>query len=237
MQTIALGWLVLDLTNNSGFAIGFALWRCEFAPSLLLSAWGGVLADRFEKRRTLLITQWVQADRGLLGVIVIADVVQLWMVCVLAVLRGGAVVRQSDPLAFVSELVTVTTSPTQSASTARCSSSPHRRPAFAGVLIVTIGTGPCFVVNGLVLRRADRGAARDGRPRCTVRRSSKGEGPDRAGFRYIWRTPSFDHCSASLRSSARWRSTSRGAAAVAKITFHGNAGTYSIITIAMGVPR
>ena len=54
MQTIALGWLVLHLSHNSGFAIGLAI-ALQFLPTLLFGVWGGVIADRFDKRKVLLV--------------------------------------------------------------------------------------------------------------------------------------------------------------------------------------
>ena len=60
MQTIALGWLVLDLSDNSGFAVGFVL-ALQFLPSLLLGAWGGVLADRYDRRRLMVLADLLRA--------------------------------------------------------------------------------------------------------------------------------------------------------------------------------
>src|SRR3954468_5927697 len=56
MQIVAQGWLVLRLSHNSGSALGFVT-ALQFLPVLLIGAWGGVLADRFDKRRLLAITQ------------------------------------------------------------------------------------------------------------------------------------------------------------------------------------
>src|SRR5262245_38968185 len=79
MQTIALGWLVLDLTG-SGVAIGTVI-AVQFLPALLVGPYGGVLADRFDKRSVLFITQAGQAlFATLLGIVVVADVAQLWIV-------------------------------------------------------------------------------------------------------------------------------------------------------------
>ncbi len=85
MQRVAQDWLVLDLTN-SGTALGFVT-ALQFAPSLLLSLWGGVLADRSDKRRLLLMTQTGLALVALaLGLLDVAGVVQL-------LARAGARVR------------------------------------------------------------------------------------------------------------------------------------------------
>src|SRR5215468_6282130 len=75
MQTIALGWLVLHLSDNSGLAIG-AVHALQFAPTLLFGAWGGVLADRFDKRILLVITAVTMAGTATaLGVLTLSGVV------------------------------------------------------------------------------------------------------------------------------------------------------------------
>src|SRR5258706_12006135 len=56
IQTIAVGWLVLRLSHNSGFAVGLVT-ALQFVPMLVLGAWAGVLADRLDKRHVLFATQ------------------------------------------------------------------------------------------------------------------------------------------------------------------------------------
>ena len=106
MQRVAQDWLVLELTN-SGTALGIVT-ALQFGPSLLLGLWGGVLADRGDKRRLLLATQTGAgaASRSSSGVLDVTGVVQYWHVLVLATALGliAAVdtpVRQS----FVVEMV------------------------------------------------------------------------------------------------------------------------------------
>ena len=88
MQRIAQAWLILDLTNNSGVAIGVEA-GLQFLPMLLFGAWGGVVADRFDKRKLLYITQ---AAAGLLalglGLIVWADAATVAIVYVFSLLLG-----------------------------------------------------------------------------------------------------------------------------------------------------
>ena len=69
MQTIALGWLVAQLSHNNGVAIGLAL-ALQFIPTLLFGVWGGVLADRFDKRTVLLFTQSAMATVAVLLAVV-----------------------------------------------------------------------------------------------------------------------------------------------------------------------
>ncbi len=70
MQRLAQAWLILRLTHNNGFALGIES-GLQFLPMLLFGAWGGVIADRFDKRRMLYLTQIVAGVLALgLGVIV-----------------------------------------------------------------------------------------------------------------------------------------------------------------------
>ena len=90
MQRIGQDWLVLQLTDDSGVALGL-ITALQFAPTVLLSPYGGVLADRYPKRRLL---QLSQACMGLLALVlallVVTDAVALWHVFVLASGLGAA---------------------------------------------------------------------------------------------------------------------------------------------------
>src|ERR1700759_4445382 len=106
MQRIGQDWLVLQLSHDSGVALGL-INALQFGPSLLLSMYGGVLGDRYPKRRVLQITQGLMGLLALaLGLLVATGGVQLWHVLALAGVLGAvpaidAPVRQ----AFVSEMV------------------------------------------------------------------------------------------------------------------------------------
>src|SRR5213594_3934070 len=87
MQTMAEAWLVLTLTG-SGVAVG-ATFACRFLPVLLFGLWGGTIADRFDRRRLLLLTQSLAAVLAVvLWLIVLTGVVQAWMVFALAIALG-----------------------------------------------------------------------------------------------------------------------------------------------------
>src|SRR5262249_40438260 len=87
MQSVAQGWLVLQLTG-SGTMLGLVT-ATQFLPVLLVGPFGGVVVDRFDTRRLLTMTQLAAgALATLLGVLTITGVVQVWMVFVLAVLLG-----------------------------------------------------------------------------------------------------------------------------------------------------
>lgn len=152
MQRIAQDWLVLTrLTDDSGVALGITT-ALQFAPILLLLPISGRIADRFDRRRVLIVTQSASGLLALgLGLLVISDAVRLWHVFLFAALLGcvGAIdgpARQS----FVSELV-----PQESLSNAvgLNSASFHGArligPGLAGILIHLIGTGPVFLLNAL----------------------------------------------------------------------------------------
>jgi len=105
MQRVAQDWLVLELTN-SGTALGIVT-ALQFGPSLLFGLWGGVIADRGDKRKILFATQGALAMAALvLGLLDVSGVVQFWHVMVLATVLGliaaiDTPVRQS----FVVEMV------------------------------------------------------------------------------------------------------------------------------------
>jgi MFS family permease len=106
MQRVAQDWLVLQLTSNSGTALGITT-GLQFLPILLLSPYAGLVADRFPKRRLLQVTQLMMALPALvLGVLAVTGVVEPWHVYALAFTFGvgtafDAPARQS----FVSEMV------------------------------------------------------------------------------------------------------------------------------------
>ena len=107
MQQVGQDWLVLRLTN-AALPLGITL-ALQFTPMLVFGAWAGLVADRLDKRRLLLVTQTAMAVLALaLGVLTATGAVRLWMVYALALLLGCATAfdmpaRQS----FVSEMVAV----------------------------------------------------------------------------------------------------------------------------------
>src|SRR4051812_34817037 len=151
MQRIGQDWLVLQLSGNSGVALGVTT-ALQFGPTLLFSFYGGVLADRYDKRRMLLFTQTVMGVLALgLGLLVAADSIALWHVYVLAAALG--VVSSLDTPArqsFVSEMV----GPEHLANAVSLNSTAFNAarligPAVAGALIAASGgdTAPAFLVN------------------------------------------------------------------------------------------
>ena len=149
-QRVAQDWLVLELTH-SGTMLGFVT-GVQFLPSLLFGMWGGKLADRFDKRKTLSLTNGLGGFSALLlGALILFHVVELWHVFILAFLAGTAAafdapVRQS----FVTELVGK--SNLQNAISLNSTNFNIGRligPALSGLLINLFGTGPSFIINGI----------------------------------------------------------------------------------------
>src|SRR4051794_3394877 len=106
MQRIGQDWLVLQLSHDSGVALG-VITALQFGPTLVLSMFGGVLGDRYPKRRVLQVTQALMGVLALLlGLLVATGGISLWHVFLLA--GGlGAVSAIDAPVrqAFVSEMV------------------------------------------------------------------------------------------------------------------------------------
>ena len=113
MQRIAQDWLVLTvLTHNSGVQVGIVT-ALQFAPFLLLAPYAGVVADRFNSRKLLLITQVVAGLLGVgLGVLVLSGTATLWHVYLFATALG-VVSAFDNPVrqTFVTELVPTTNLP------------------------------------------------------------------------------------------------------------------------------
>ena len=150
MQSIAMSWLVLELTG-SGTALGAVL-AMQFVPMLLLGPTGGVIADRVDVRRLLITTQSAAAVLALvLGLLTVTGTVELWMVYVLAACLGSVTAldnpaRQTFVLEMVGreDLANAVTLQSVVVNSARALG-----PAIAGVLIVTLGVGQCFIANAV----------------------------------------------------------------------------------------
>ncbi|MBM3148349.1 MAG: MFS transporter, partial [Actinobacteria bacterium] len=148
MGAVAQGWLVLTL---SGRALDLGvLTALQFGPSLVLSPWGGVIADRSDKRRLLMVTNGVAAVLAFtLGLLTLGGVVQVWMVYVPACLTG-CVIALDNPSrqAFVYEMVGRDDLPNAvGLNNVVINASRIVGPALAGVLIASVGTAWCFIGN------------------------------------------------------------------------------------------
>lgn len=152
MGRVAQDWLVLtELTDNSSQALGIVT-GLQFLPFLVLAPWAGAIADRFPKRRILLVTQALLLITSLvLAVLVMADVATLWMVYGIA-LTQGVITAIDNPArqSFVSEMV-----PRDKLANAVALNSASFNagrligPGVAGLMIAAYGTGWTLLVNVL----------------------------------------------------------------------------------------
>ncbi|MDR2987106.1 MAG: MFS transporter, partial [Nocardiopsaceae bacterium] len=149
MQRVAQDWLILQLTNGSAAAVGIAT-GLQFLPLLLFSLWGGMIADRYPKRRVLMVTQAGMCGLALiLGTLALTHTVQPWHIYVLAFGLGLATVvdnptRQSFAIEMVGrdDLQNAIALNSAVFNLARITG-----PAVAGLVISLIGTSSAFFVN------------------------------------------------------------------------------------------
>ena len=150
MQNIALAWLVVQLAPHSrGLAVGL-LSICRFGPFTLLGLLAGVVTDRLDNRRTVIVTQSVQMFfSAVLAAITLLGHVQLWEVYAIAALTGTALVfdapsRQNLTFQMVGrdELPNAIALNSSLFNTARIFG-----PALAGVIIAAWGAGWAFAIN------------------------------------------------------------------------------------------
>lgn len=149
MQFTAQDWIVLHLSHNSGSALGIVT-ALQFTPILLLTLYGGRLADRYDKRALLRCTN-VGAGlvAGALGVLTVTGTIQLWHVMLLAACLGTVnAIDNPTRQAFASEMVGPDLLPNAlSLNSAIFNTARIFGPALAGVALSLIGTGPVFLLN------------------------------------------------------------------------------------------
>jgi len=195
MLFIAQDWLVLQLSGDSGTALGVVV-ALQFAPVLLFTLYGGKLADRHDKRKLLIISNSTWSVLALaLAVLVATGSVQLWHVFVFAGLLGISTALETPARqAFISELVGTTLLPNAlSLSAATFNSARVIGPALAGLGIAAFDTGPVFLISAVsslsplasLLRMRPSELYREELPP----RAERSEARIVDGLRYVWRRP------------------------------------------------
>jgi MFS family permease len=150
MQSVAQAWLVLELTR-SPLQLGVVS-ALQFTPILLLSPVGGVLSDRFAKRRVLLVSQTAMKLQALvLGVLVWTGHVQYWHVALLATIYGlGRALDIPARQAYVTDLVGRADLANAVALNSMVMNGARIvGPAVAGLLIAAFGVAVAFLLNGV----------------------------------------------------------------------------------------
>jgi predicted MFS family arabinose efflux permease len=238
MQMVAEMWLIVRLTS-SGLAVGIAA-ALQFLPILFLGAYSGVIADRVDKRRLLMLTQtlmmipavtlWAFTASGHITLLIV-------YACVFA---RGSILALDNPTrqAFAAELV----GPDRVVNAVSLNSvlvhtSRILGPALAGTVIALVGVAPCFLFNAssflamlIVLFRVDPAAL------FTVPPVARAAGQVRAAFREVMRRPDLR---VPLAMMALVGTLSFNfqilLPLLAKFTWHGTASTYALLTAAMGI--
>jgi len=238
MQTVAALWLILTLTD-SGIAVGLTT-ALQFLPMLLIGAWGGLLADRFSKRKLLMTTQALMAIPAVgLFAVTAAGIVTPWMVY-LAVFAMGSVNAVDNPArqSFVMEMV----GPDRVVNAVSLNSVIVQMarivgPALAGILIAGFGVVPCFGLNALTFVAMIVALWGMDTARLHTEPVAPPEpGAIRAGLRYVLRTPEL---AVPLALMALVGTLGFNFQVVlpllAKFSFDGDATTYAVMVSAMAV--
>jgi len=237
MQGVAQAWLVLDLTG-SGTALGLVS-SLQFLPVLLFGPMGGVLADRFDKRKVLYATQTAAAMlAAILGTVVATGVIEVWMVYVLAACLGLIqVVDNPTRMTFIHEMVGAENlTNAVSLNSVLVNVARVIGPGVAGALIVTVGLAPCFFINAVsyvavLIALFLMNPSRLFRGERVARR----RGQLREGFRYVRATPEVLVpliMMAVIGTLAYEFQVSLPL--LARFTFHGDAGTFARMSVLMG---
>lgn len=148
MQTVAMAWLVLELTD-SPLAVGL-VWTCQFTPVTVLGMLGGVSADRWSKRRLLFLTQTGAALQALaLGLLTLSGHIQYYQVLILAAVLGTFnAFDMPTRHSFIVELVGRDALLNAIAfNSSAFNAARILGPAIGGVLIARFGAGVVFLIN------------------------------------------------------------------------------------------
>lgn len=237
MQRVAQDWLVLDL-SHSPVALGVAS-ALQFLPMLLLGLWGGVLVDRIDRRRAIMVTQAVSALlAAALAALVLSHAVTLWMVYLLALGLGlVTVIDVPARHAFITELV----EPENYVNAQALHSTVHNAgrlvgPAVAGLLIAGVNVGAAFAINALSFAAVLVGLVRvDPRQLHRRPRALRESGQARQGLRYVWQHPELRACMLLVAVVALLGQNFRVVLPLlARDTFGGGPEVYGWLTSALG---
>ncbi|MDO8561708.1 MAG: MFS transporter [bacterium] len=238
MQTVALGWFVLQFTG-SGAQLGSVV-ATSFVPLLVFGPLGGVIADRFEKRRVILYAQSAFVIQALsLSILVYSGLTQVWMLYALAFFYG--LIRAVDEptrQAFVLEMVD--DSRMKNAVSLNSMVNNLARivgPMIGGVLIVGMGVAFCFLFNALsyiavisMILIMDKNELRRGDLAAKAKQSVAD------GFRFILATPLIKDILIMMAIvgtfAYEWQVS---LPLLAERTFNGDASSYTFLMSSFGI--
>jgi MFS family permease len=238
MQTTAQSWLVLTLTH-SATDIGWVV-ALQTLPVLLFGPYGGVIADRIDKRRLMIVLQsFMGVQAAVLALLSLLHMVTFLDVCILAIVLGvNNSFENPSRQAFVLEMV----GPRDLRNAVSLNSTMNNvaravGPAVAGVLIATVGEGWCFAVNALSfiavvgsLVSMDRTSLNPSVP------TQRTKGQLREGLHYVARTPEIAVPLLMMALVGMLAYEFQVTLPVfADNVFHGNSVAYGGMTAAMGL--
>ncbi|HEU0163967.1 MAG TPA: MFS transporter [Thermomicrobiales bacterium] len=238
MQTIAQGLLVLQITG-SGTALGIVT-ALQTLPVLIFGAWGGVFADRMNKRSVLYVTNSIFGIGSLAtGILTVSGDIQLWMVYIVGLVFGFTKVFDNPARqTFIREMVgndylqnAVSLNSTQM-NLARVIG-----PSIAGLTAATIGLGACFIFDAasyaIVFSMLHRMRESELHP---AKKLARAKGQLVEGFRYAAETPMLRTILLMMAIIGTFTfEFSVLLPLFAEFTFHRGAGGYAALTSAMGV--
>jgi MFS family permease len=238
MQIVAEMWLIVQLTG-SGAAVGLTA-GLQFLPVLLFAGFGGVLADRLDKRTLLTVTQFSMALPALaLWGLTATDRVETWMVFALVFVRGSILALDNPARqAFVSEMVgSDRVLNAVALNSVVVHSARIAGPAAAGALIAFAGLHACFAVNAatfvfmiVALRLMDPSQLQPSE------RAPRAPGQVKAGLAYVRRTPALRIPLVMMVVIGTISFNFQVLLPLlASETWHGTASTYATLTAVMGV--
>ena len=238
MQTVAEMWLIVELTG-SGVAVGVTA-ALQFLPILLFGAWGGLLADRVNKRTLLMVTQSLMAVPAItLYALTTSGSTEVWMVYAL-VLTRGAITALDNPArqSFVFEMV----GPDRVVNAVALNSVVVHTarivgPAAAGGVIALLGVGPCFLINTITFAAMIVALrAMDPKQLYTPERAPRARGQLRSALVYVARTPGLRIPLAMMALVGTLSFNFQVLLPLlASFTWHGSAQLYTALAVAMGV--
>lgn len=238
LQTVAQSWLVLQLTH-SGTLLGLVV-AAQFLPVLIFGPYGGLIADRFNKRKLLYATQSVAMTLAFtLALLVATHTVQVWMVFVIAACLGFVnMVDSPTRQTFIVEMVgKERLTNAISLNSIEVNLARIIGPVIAAGLIAGFGIAWCFFINGLsylavlaCLKLMDKSQLQANKP------IAQAKGQLRAGFSYIWHTPVLRNVLLMMAIVGAFTYEFQVVLPLfATKTFSGNAATYAHMMVAMGV--
>jgi MFS family permease len=194
LQSGAQAWLILQVTHSASAVGMVTFW--QFGPYALLGLFGGAISDRFDRRKTIMVTQLgLLFCSATLAIVVLSQHVVIWQLYVIAAIRGIVLVIDTPARqAFVVQMVGRGELPNAVAlNVSLFNGSRIIGPAIGGLLIGAFGVGICFVIDSisyvavifalLKMRPAELYPVTRNPEPTTLLRSM------RDGLRYAWRTP------------------------------------------------